>query len=154
MTLIRWNPLRDVSAWHPVSFENMQREIDRVFNNFRSDILGVEGSKTLMPVVDIIERENEYNIKVELPGVEKKDVKITVQDDVLTIKGEKRQENERKGDNYHHVERSYGIFQRSFPLPTSVQGEKIDASFENGVLSLTIPKLEEAKPKEIEVKLK
>lgn len=155
MTLIRWNPLRDVSAWHPVTnFENMQREIDRVFYGSRSDTQDVEASKTLMPMVDIIERENEFSIKVELPGVDKKDVKITVQNDVLTIKGEKKQENEIKGENYQHIERSYGIFQRSFTLPTSVHSEKIDASYDNGVLSVTIPKLEEAKPKEIEVKLK
>lgn len=146
MTLIRWNPV--------ANFENMQREIDRVFYSFRSDTQDVEALKTLMPMVDIIERENEFSIKVELPGVDKKDVKITVQNNVLTIKGEKRQENEIKGENYQHLERSYGVFQRSFTLPTSVHSEKIDASYNNGVLSVTIPKLEEAKPKEIEVKLK
>jgi HSP20 family protein len=146
MTLIRWSPV--------ANFENMQREIDRVFYGSRNDIQDVEASKTLMPMVDIIERENEFSIKVELPGVDKKDVKITVQNDVLTIKGEKKQENEIKGENYQHIERSYGIFQRSFTLPTSVHSGKIDASYDNGVLSVTIPKLEEAKPKEIEVKLK
>lgn len=155
MTLIRWNPLRDVTAWHPVKdFEDMHREIDRMFNRFRSDAHDEEASKTLMPAVDIVERENDFNIKLELPGVENKDVKITVQNDILTIKGEKKQESEKKGENYHRVERSYGIFQRSFTLPSSVNSEKIDASYDNGVLTVSVPKLEEAKPKEIEVKLK
>ncbi len=155
MTLIRWNPLRDVTSWHPVKdFEDMHREIDRMFSSFRSDAHDEEASKTLMPAVDIVERENDFNIKLELPGVEKKDVKITVQNDILTIKGEKKQESEKKGENYHRVERSYGIFQRSFTLPSSVNSEKIDASYDNGVLTVSVPKLEEAKPKEIEVKLK
>lgn len=155
MTLIRWNPLRDVTAWHPVNtFANMHREFDRMFDRFRDDILEEEASKTLIPAVDIIEKENDFNIKVELPGVDKKDVKITVQNDVLTIQGEKKQECEKKDEDYYRVERCYGSFQRSFTLPSSVASDKIDASYENGILTLSIPKLEEAKPKEIEVKVK
>jgi len=155
MTLVRCNPLHGVTAWHPVThFTNMQKEIDRMFDRFSSDIFDEEASKTMLPVVDIVERENDYNIKIELPGVDKKDVKITIQNDILTIKGEKKQESEKKGENYHRVERCYGSFQRSFTLPTSVASDKIDASYENGVLTLRIPKLEEAKPKEIEVNVK
>ncbi len=155
MTLIRWNALRDVTPWHTdKDFEVMHREIDRMFNCFHSDAHDEEASKTLMPAVDIVERENDFNIKLELPGVEKKDVKITVQNNILTIKGEKKQENEKEGEDYHRVERSYGIFQRSFTLPSSVNSENIDASYDNGVLTLSVPKLEEPKPKETEVKLK
>ncbi|MBI5476032.1 MAG: Hsp20/alpha crystallin family protein [Ignavibacteriales bacterium] len=146
MTLVRWNPV--------VNFGNMHRELDKIFEQFRSDVQNEDVSKTLMPVVDIVERENEFSIKVEIPGVDKKDVKITIQNDVLTIRGEKKQEEEKKGENYYRTERSYGTFQRSFTLPSSVANEKIDASYDNGILTLTIPKLEEAKPKEIEVKLK
>jgi HSP20 family protein len=155
MTLIRWNPLRDVTAWHPVrEFTQMQREMDRLFDRVRGVEREENDASHLMPAVDILERENDYTIKVELPGVDKKDVKITVLNDVMTIKGEKQQESEKKGENYHRVERSYGSFQRSFTMPSSVASDKIDASYDNGVLSISLPKLEEAKPKEIEVKVK
>ncbi len=161
MTLIRWNPVRDVTAWHPVSdfaseFLTMQREIDRMFDRFRGGVAddGSVSTSLVAPAVDIIERQNDYTIKAELPGVKKEDVKITVQNGVLTIRGEKKQEEEKKGENYHRVERSYGSFQRSFTLPNSVSSEKIEASYDNGVLSVTLPKVEEAKPKEIEVRVK
>lgn len=155
MTLIRWKPLRDITAWHPAAeFENVQRNIDQLFDHIKSDSFEEEAYKTFMPAVDILERENDFNIKVELPGVEKSDVKITVQNDVLTIRGEKKKVSEKKEENYTRTERSYGIFQRSFTLPASVTSEKIEASYDNGVLSVTIPKLEEAKPQEIEVKIK
>jgi HSP20 family protein len=90
-------------------------------------------------------------VKVEVPGVTKDDVKITVQNDVLTIKGEKKDEKESKGANYHRVERSFGSFQRSFVLPATVQSAKVDAKYNNGILVITLPKAEEAKPKEIEI---
>ncbi len=155
MTLIRWNPVRDVTSWHPlINFANVQREFDRMLNRFSNDVRDEEVSNTLMPAADIVERENDFNIRIDLPGVDKKDVKIIVQNDVLTIKGEKKQESEKKDDNYFRVERSYGTFQRSFTLPASVASDKIDASYNNGVLTISIPKLEEAKPKEIEVKVK
>lgn len=159
MKLIRWNPIRDVTAWHPVSdfaneFVTMQREIDRMFDRFRGGVVDDSDVMAFMPIVDIVEGTNQYDIKVELPGVKKEDVRITVQNDVLTIRGEKKQEDQKKGDNYHRVERSYGSFQRSFTLPTSVKSDKIEASYDNGILSLILPKVEEAKPKEVEVKLK
>jgi HSP20 family protein len=160
MTLIRWNPVRDVTAWHPVTdlaseFLTMQREIDRMFDRFRGGTAADDsGSSVWMPAVDIMEREGEFHVRVELPGVKREDVKITVQNDVLTIRGEKKLEQEQKGENYHRVERSYGTFQRSFTLPTSVRSDKIEASYDNGVLSIVLPKVEEAKPKEIEVKVK
>ena len=160
MTIVRWNPLRDVTEWHPVSdlaseVVNMQREIDRMFDRFRG---GMSDSgpepQNWMPAVDILERENEFQLRLELPGVRKEDVKITVNNDVLTIRGEKKMETEKKGDNYHRLERSFGTFQRSFTLPGTVSSEKIEASYDNGILHLTLPKIEEAKPKEIEVKVK
>lgn len=159
MKLIRWNPVRDVTAWHPITdfaseFASMQREIDRMFDGFRGGTVDENASSLLMPVVDIAERENDYQIKVELPGVEKNDVRITVQNDVLTIRGEKEKGTEQKNENYRRVERSYGSFQRSFAMPTSVQSDKIEASYDNGILTITLPKLEEAKPKEIEVRVK
>ncbi len=159
MTLIRWKPVRDVTAWHPVSdlageIFDMQREIDRVFDRFRGGSADDGYSSTLMPAVDITERDNDFYIKAELPGVQKNDVKITVQNDILTIRGEKKQEAEKKGENYHRVERAYGSFQRSFTLPASVRSDRIEAAFNDGVLTISLPKAEEAKPKEIEVKVK
>lgn len=159
MTVIRWNPVREITAWRPVTdfateFVNMQREIDRMFDHFRGGVFEEGSSAGVVPAVDIVERETDFLVKIELPGVNKEDVKITVQNDVLTIKGEKKLEMEKKGDTYRRVERSYGIFQRSFPLPASVKADRIEATYENGVLNVVLPKAEEAKPKEIEVKVK
>jgi len=120
---------------------------------------GVSGDTSLMtttwsPAVDLAEREDEFTLKVELPGVNKDDVKITMQDNMLTIRGEKKQQQESKEGNYYHLERSYGSFQRSFALPATVKGDKIEAMYRDGVLSITLPKAEEAKRKEVEVKVK
>jgi HSP20 family protein len=159
MTLVRWNPVRDVTAWHPVSdmaneFLNMQREMDRVSDRFRGGKHEDSENSLFLPAVDISEHAEAYEVKVELPGVNKNDVKITVHNDVLTISGVKKQEGVKIGKNFHRVERSYGSFQRSFTLPSSVKGEKIEAVYNDGVLTVTLPKVEEAKPKEIEVKVK
>lgn len=93
-------------------------------------------------------------MKVELPGVSKDDVKITIESNILTIRGEKKQEKDVKQENYQRIERSYGSFQRSFTLPGTVKSDAIDAIFKDGVLTVTLPKAEEAKPKHIEVKVK
>jgi HSP20 family protein len=159
MTLIRWKPVRDISRWSPVTdltteFLNMQRDIDRMFDRFRGDAREVPQGPGLWPSVDVVENDNDFVVHVELPGVRKDDVKITVADGILTIRGEKKQEAAPKGDNFHMVERCFGSFERTFNLPSTVQSEKIDANFLNGILTLTIPKAEQAKVKEIEVKVK
>jgi HSP20 family protein len=156
MTLIRWKPMRDISRWSPVTdlsseFVNMQREIDRMFDRFPNS--AVDPSAGLRPAVDIVENDNDYVVNVELPGVRKEDVKITVNDGVLTVKGEKKQEGEVKEDRYRRFERTFGAFERSFTLPTTVQSDRIGANYANGVLTVTIPKAEQAKPREIEVKV-
>ena len=155
MALTKWKPEHEVSAWTPFKdLMNMQREIGRVFDSLFSDFEG--GSSFVSqwaPRVDVMEHGDAYMIKVELPGVNKNDVKITLQENVLTIRGEKKQEEEEKETNYHRVERSYGSFERSFTLPTGVKSDQIDASYKDGVLTITLPKVEEAKPKEIEVKV-
>jgi len=160
MTLIRWRPLHDVTAWNPGSdlwgeFSNMHHDIDRMFDRFLQGGTSNDGNvSSWLPAVDIVERDADYVVKIEVPGVKKEDIKITVADDVLTIRGEKKQEKESKEKNYHRVERAYGSFQRSFTLPSFVQSDKIKASYDNGVLTIALPKVEEAKPKEIEVKVK
>ena len=156
MSLIRWNPMRDLATF-PADVTNVQREINRVFDNFfRGGMLddGSLGASMWAPAVDVQERDEAYQVKVELPGVDKDDVKITMEDNILTIRGEKKQEKDSKNSNYHRVERSYGSFQRSFTLPTSVKHDKIEASYKDGILSIALPKAEDAKPKQIEVKVK
>jgi HSP20 family protein len=156
MAIVRWNPIRDLTSWS-ADFSNMQREINRMFDAvLRGGMVddSTFGPSIWTPAVDITEKDDEYLVKVELPGVEKNDVQITLESNILTVKGEKKQEKEEKGENYHRMERSYGSFQRSFTLPTTVKSDKIDASFKDGVLSIRLPKSEEAKPKLIEVKVK
>jgi HSP20 family protein len=104
-----------------------------------------------VPSVDVSETEGEYQIKAEIPDVKKEDVKVTVEDGVLTIQGERKYEKEEKGKKYHRVERSYGSFIRSFTLPDLVDEAKVKAEFKDGVLNLQLPKSVKAKPKSIEV---
>jgi HSP20 family protein len=155
MSLIRWNPARELSAF-PTDVLNIQRNINRMFDSFlRGDMFDREDlPSTWTPAVDIAERDDEYVVKVELPGVTRDDVKITSQDNVLTIRGEKKHEKESKGMNYHRTERAYGSFQRSFTLPGTVKEDKIEAEFKDGTLVITLPKAEEAKPRTIEVQVK
>ena len=156
MTLIRWNPAHDLVPFQS-DMLGMQRELNRIFDNFfRGDVAEPADMlrSTWAPSVDIRERDNDYLVNVELPGVSKDDVKITLQDNILTVRGEKNQEKESKESKYHRVERVYGSFQRSFALPAAVKAEKIDASYKDGILTVSLPKAEEAKPKQIEVKVK
>jgi HSP20 family protein len=103
------------------------------------------------PAVDIFENENEIVIKAELPGMEAKDVEVKIEDNVLTLRGERRFEKETKEENYHRVEREYGRFSRAFSLPVAVEEEKITAEFKNGLLKIVLPKKAEVKPKTIKI---
>lgn len=156
MSLIRWNPTRELTNWAS-DLWNMQREMNRLFDNFFRGGVQDDGSFGLsswMPAVDIAEHDNEFVVKVELPGVSKDDVKVTLESNILTIRGEKKQDRETKNENYHRLERTYGSFQRSFTLPSSVRNDKIEAVYKDGILTITLPKAEEAKPKLIDVKVK
>lgn len=156
MSLIRWSPARDLATF-PSDIASMQREMNRVFNSFFHGEADEEfplAASTWRPAVDITEGDSAFLVKMELPGVTKEDVKITMENNLLTVRGEKKEEKETKGTNVHRIERGYGLFQRSFTLPATVKGEKIEASFRDGILSITLPKSEEAKPKEIEVRVK
>jgi HSP20 family protein len=135
----------------------VQREINNVFNNFFRGGTQDDGSLGLSmwtPAVDIVEREEDFTVNIELPGVNKEDVKITLENNVLTVRGEKKQKDEEKRKNYHRVERSYGSFQRSFTLPSIVRTDGVDASYKDGMLTIMLPKAEEAKAKQIEVRVK
>lgn len=156
MTLIRYNPNREFSLF-PADILGMQRNINRMFGNFFRGGVADEPAglaSTWLPAVDVAEQDDQYLVKVELPGVSKDEVKVAMEDNVLTIRGEKRQEKETKKSNFHSVERSYGSFQRSFTLPGTIKSDKIEASFRDGILIVSLPKAEEAKAKQIEVKVK
>ena len=154
MSLVRWNP---GVANFPSDIIGMQKEINSMFDRFfRGGSLDDENflPTSWMPAVDVVEKDDEYVAKLELPGVSKDDVKITLQDNILTVKGEKKEEQETKNSNYRRLERNYGSFQRSFTFPTSVKNDKVDAQYKDGILTISLPKAEEAKRKLIEVKVK
>ncbi len=154
MSIVCWSPARDLATM-PHDLMSMQREINRLFDGFFRE--GTEEdafSSVWAPAVDVTEQDDAYVVNVELPGVNKDDVKIVMENNVLTIRGEKKQKNDETKGNIHRIERSYGSFQRSFTIPTTIRSEKIDANFKDGVLSVTLPKDEGSKPKQIEVKVK
>ncbi|WP_455387647.1 Hsp20/alpha crystallin family protein [Petrachloros mirabilis] len=147
MTLVRWDPFREL--------ESMSDRLNRVFARPAPSTSSREALTVAdwMPTVDISESDSEYLIKAELPEVKKEDVKVTVENGVLTLQGERRQEKEEKGKKYHRVERSYGSFARSFTLPESVDEGAVRAEYKDGMLNLHLPKTEKVKPKSIDVKV-
>lgn len=127
---------------------------DEFFNDGFFFNSGREVTRTKWPKVDIEENKNDYKLHADLPGLEKKDIKITVEDGVLSISGEKKHDKkEKEKGKYYYYERSYGAFHRNFSLPDNVDEKSINANFKNGVLELVIKKTEKAKPKEIEIKV-
>ncbi len=140
----------------PNPFFSLQREIDRLFEDFTRGFrplphAGVNGGK-LMPTTDVTETDKEIEITAELPGLEEKDVQINLADDILTIKGEKKADKEEKDKNYRLIERTYGAFERSLALPEGVNADGIKATIANGVLKVTVPKPAAAQAKKIEIK--
>lgn len=144
----------------PDPFRSLHREIDRVFDSFNEAMpmalraKDENGAWRLTPRVDVSETEGTLEVTAELPGVDEKDIDVTVAGDMLTIKGEKKSETESKEKDYHVVERSYGTFQRMVTLPCEVETDKIEAKFEQGVLKVTLPKSPESKAKTHKIKIK
>ncbi len=146
MAIVRWEPFRDMLT--------AQREFDRLFRGaFRPAAVGEEeaSTRTWAPPVDIFENGDNLVLKAELPGINPDDVEVRVEDNTLYLKGERKFEKEVKEQSYHRVERSYGTFTRTFSLPNSVDSDKVGAEYKDGVLTLTMPKKEEAKPKTIKI---
>jgi HSP20 family protein len=148
-TLTRWTPVIDP----------FRDRFDRLFNQFLGQALpGTASSEEVSnqrwaPSVDIKETADALTLTAELPGLTKADVQITIENQVLTISGERKfQEKETKGETYHRIERAYGSFLRSFTLPANVKADKVDASFANGLLTVTLPQADEAKPRKVEIK--
>jgi len=149
MTLVRWRPTRDLMS--------MQDEMNRIFDRFFSrDVWSDDEDINRYdwhPTVDVSENKDEYLLNVDLPGLSKEDIHITFTNGILKLEGERKKEKEEKESNYHRVERVFGKFCRTFQIPNRVKSEKISADFKDGILSIRLPKSEEVKPKEIEVKV-
>jgi HSP20 family protein len=132
-------------------FGSLYRDIDRLFDEFARSPLAGQAQVNLVPSIDVSETDNEIVISAEMPGLERGDVEISIEDDVLTIRGEKKVEQEKDDKNYHVSERVYGVFYRALQLPPGVDTSKIQASMSNGILKVTIPKPAKAQPQKIEV---
>jgi HSP20 family protein len=147
MELIPWKPFGELSPF--------RGEMERLWDKFFGERPFARAfTDEWLPSVDISETKDSFVVKAELPGLEAKDVNVSISGDLLIVKGEKKKEEEEKDEHHYCSERYYGSFQRVFRLPTGVQADKIKATFDKGVLKLTLPKAEEAKKKEIEIKVK
>ncbi len=131
------------------SIHNTRDLFDRLFDD---EFLPLRGDKSWAPAFDISENEKGYIVSAELPGIDEKDLEVTITGGMLNIKGEKKQEKEDKGETYHRIERTYGSFHRSFRIPDAVQADKVDATYKDGILKLIIPKAEEKAVKKINIK--
>jgi HSP20 family protein len=145
-TLTRWEPLREI--------QTMRSLMDRFFDEpfFSTPLLWSQRGEQFPVPLDMIEEEDQYVVKASIPGVNPEDVEVTLTDNVLTIKGETKSESEESKSNYHVRERHYGSFMRQISLPMSVNADAVEATHENGVLTLRLPKTEAAKPKRIAVR--
>jgi len=149
MAIVRWEPFRDLMT--------VQERMNRIFDDAFRGVSGRGGEDdwalggTWAPPVDIYEQDGNLVLKAELPGVDPKDVDVRVENNVLTLTGERKFENEVKREQYHRVERAYGRFSRSFTLPNVVDTANIKAEFKDGLLRVVMPKREEAKPKQISI---
>ncbi len=155
-TFLRWDPISG-TRWNP--FKDRDELESRLATMLATrEVTGNGGKEALTvaqwsPLVDITEDENEYLIKAELPDMKKEDVRLTVENDVLAISGERTFEKEEKGKKYHRVERAYGSFVRSFTLPEDADGSRVSADFKDGMLHVHLLKSQKAKPKAIEIKV-
>jgi HSP20 family protein len=150
MAIVRWRPLRDIVS--------IQDEMNQLFDDFfgrtpkRWSAFGPEEG-VWTPNVDVSETKDEIVVTAEMPGMKKEDIKLSVQENVITLSGGKKSEEEKKDANFYRLERSFGSFCRSFTLPTPVEAEKIKASFKDGILKVTLPKSEKVKPQEIPINI-
>jgi HSP20 family protein len=151
-TMMRWDPFQDLRSAQD-EMQQMTRSLAQAFGLAAQPQAGAAASAPAwVPALDISERKDAYLVTVELPGVEADDLEITLEDGLLTIQGERQFTSESSEQQFHRVERRYGAFRRSITLPAQGQAEQIEASFENGVLQIVVPKMEEAKPKRIQVR--
>src|SRR6266403_428286 len=145
MTIVRYDPFRDLRT--------LQEEVNRLFSTNLTRSFGEEGigRGAWSPSVDIFENKDQIVLEAELPGMNREDFDLSIENNIITLRGERRFEKKEDSDNYHRVERSYGAFTRSFTLPQSVSAEGATAEYQNGVLRVALPKREETKARRIEV---
>jgi HSP20 family protein len=146
MTIVRWEPFRELNT--------LQNEMNRLFNTVFDAPSPANGGSTLrrwMPAMDLVETDDHFVLRADLPGMSQDDVKIEFEDGTLTVSGERKAEHESKNEGYYRVERAFGSFSRSLTLPRGIDAEAVTANFENGVLEIRIPKPEERKPRRIEI---
>jgi HSP20 family protein len=143
MTIVRWEPLRELSS--------LQTEMNRLFNTVFDTPVADGGARRWVPAMDLVETADAFVLRADLPGVRQEDVKIEVEDNLLTVSGERAAEHESRGEGFYRLERAFGSFSRSLTLPKGIDSEAVAASFTNGVLEVRIPKPEQAKPRRIEI---
>ena len=141
MTLVRWNPVRSLS---------FEKEMNHLFHDILNE--SQSSDRVWQPVADLAETDKNYEVRLEIPGIKKEEIKISFQDGVLSIQGERRSEEKKEDKNYHRVERLYGKFERFFSLPNEVKGDEIKAGYNDGILTVEIPKTEKVLPRQIEIK--
>jgi len=141
--LTRWEPFRELST--------LQDRINRAFRESRTGEDDSLTTSSFSPAVDVYEDEHQVTLKIEVPGIDEKDIDVQVENNTLTVHGERKIESEEKEENYRRVERHYGSFTRTFTLPQTVDTEKVAATYDKGVLKIALPKKAEAKPKQIKV---
>jgi len=145
MAITRWDPFRELNVLQ----DRMNRLFDDAGRGWRAD--EPASTTTWSPAVDIFETENEIIVKAELPGVDRKDIALHLENNVLTLKGDRKFEKETKEENYHRIERAYGAFSRAFSIPATVDEEKIRADYHDGILKIALPKKEAVRPKQIKI---
>ena len=147
MTIVRWEPFRELNT--------LQNEMNRLFNTVFDTPSGGTGNggtmRRWLPAMDLVETDDHFVLRADLPGMSEDDVKIELEDNTLTVSGERKAEHESEGEGYYRVERASGSFSRSLTLPQGVDAEAVSASFDRGVLEVRIPKPEQRKPRRIEI---
>ena len=158
MVVERWSPGRRLVTWSPFrEMEDMERRFENIFGRSLYPLtwrrLPIE-EREWAPAIEVFEKEDQFIVKAEVPGMKQDDIDVSVIGDTLSMKGEKKTETEIKDEDYYRCERSYGSFYRSIPIPSNVDASKIEASFEDGVLEVALPKSAKVKPKKIAVSAK
>jgi HSP20 family protein len=144
MTIVRWEPLRELSS--------LQTEMNRLFNTaFDAPAGGNGGARRWTPAMDLVETDEHFVLRADLPGMTEDDVNIELEDNVLTVSGERKAEHEEKREGFYRVERAFGTFSRALTLPRGIDPEAVNASFANGVLEVRVPKPEQRKPRKITI---
>lgn len=156
MAMERWRPFSSVDRWEPFrNLVDIQGEVNRLFDAVvgRSAIGSMAQGRPWLPTVDMHETKDNLVLKLDVPGVREKDISVSITGDLLSVKGERRWEDESKDQKFLHVERLYGQFERLVQLPMAVQSDKVKAAYRDGVLEITLPKAEDLKPREIKVEV-